>query len=138
MQAIIDEVRWELDTHGHSGVKIFLSGGVTRQDVILFRHCVDAFGIGGAIANAPVIDFGMDIVEINGKPRAKRGKRSGIKQVYLMPDGRHQVLPAIHPVPAGGSPLIERCIDKGRIVCKTGMHEARARVLDQISYYPVD
>ncbi len=66
MQAIIEEVRWELDTHGYSGVKIFLSGGVTREDVILYRDRVDAFGIGGAIANAPVIDFGMDIVEIEG------------------------------------------------------------------------
>jgi nicotinate phosphoribosyltransferase len=133
MQAIIDEVRWELDTHGHSGVKIFLSGGVTRKDVILYRHCVDAFGIGGAIANAPVTDFGMDIVEINGKPKAKRGKRSGIKQVYRMPDGRHQVLPVTSPVPSGGSPLIERCIDKGRIVRTTDMQEARERVQEQLS-----
>jgi nicotinate phosphoribosyltransferase len=138
MEAIIDEVRWELDTHGYSGVKIFLSGGVTRKDVILYRHCVDAFGIGGAIANAPVTDFGMDIVEINGKPKAKRGKRSGIKQVYRMPDRGHQVLPVTHPIPAGGYPLIERCIDKGRIVRTADMQEARARVQEQISSYPVD
>jgi nicotinate phosphoribosyltransferase len=128
MQAIIEEVRWELDTHGYSKVKIFLSGGITHNDVLLYRHCVDAFGIGGAIANAPVIDFGMDIVEINGKPKAKRGKRSGIKQVYRMPDGRHLVLPVAHPVPEGGVPIIERCIDNGRIVHTTDMQEARARV----------
>jgi nicotinate phosphoribosyltransferase len=138
MQAIIDEVRWELDIHGHSGVKIFLSGGVSREDVILYRHSVDAFGIGGAIANAPVIDFGMDIVEINGKPKAKRGKRSGIKQVYRMPGGRHLVLPVTNPVPAGGSPLIERCIDKGRIVRTTDIKEARARVQEQLSCSMVD
>jgi nicotinate phosphoribosyltransferase len=138
MQAIIDEVRWELDTHGYSRVKIFLSGGVTRKEVILYHDCVDAFGIGGAIANAPVTDFGMDIVEIQGKPKAKRGKRSGMKQVYRMPDGRHQVLPVSHPVPGGGSPLIERCIDNGKIVCKTDMQEARARVQEQLSCYPVD
>lgn len=77
MQAIIDEVRWELDTHGHSGVKIFLSGGVSREDVILYRHSVDAFGIGGAIANASVTDYGMDIVEINGKPKANRVSGAG-------------------------------------------------------------
>ena len=82
MRSIIEEVRWELDSHGYSRVKIFLSGGVTREDVIAYRDCVDAFGIGGAIANAPVIDFAMDIVEIEKKPKAKRGKRSGIKQVY--------------------------------------------------------
>ncbi len=80
----------------------------------------------------------MDIVEINGKPKAKRGKRSGIKQVYRMPDGRHLVLPVTNPVPAGGSPLIERCIDKGRIVCTTDMQEARARVQEQLSCSMVD
>ena len=52
MQAIIDEVRWELDAHGYSKVKIFLSGGVTKEDVIAYRTSVDAFGVGGAIANA--------------------------------------------------------------------------------------
>ena len=83
MRAIIEEVRWELDAHGYEKVKIFLSGGVTREDVIAYRDCVDAFGVGGAIANAPVIDFAMDIVEIEGKPKAKRGKRSGVKQVFL-------------------------------------------------------
>ena len=82
MRAIIEEVRWELDSHGYSQVKIFLSGGVTREDVILYRDCVDAFGIGGAIANASVIDFAMDIVEIGKKPKAKRGKKSGTKQIY--------------------------------------------------------
>ena len=35
MRAIIEEVRWELDSHGHEDVKIFLSGGVTREDVIV-------------------------------------------------------------------------------------------------------
>ena len=138
MQAIIDEVRWELDAHGHSGVKIFLSGGVTRKDVILYRQCVDAFGIGGAIANAPVIDFGMDIVEIQGKPKAKRGKRSGIKQVYRMPDGRHQVLPFTNPVPEGGIPLIECYIENGKIVRTTDLQNARARVREQLSDFKVD
>lgn len=133
MQEIIDEVRWELDAAGYAGVKIFLTGGVTRHDIVLYRDRVDAFGVGGAIANAPVIDFGMDIVEIDGRPRAKRGKRSGIKQVYRMPDGRHLVLPASHPVPAGGTPLIERCIENGRVVRRGDMQEARERVRDQLS-----
>jgi nicotinate phosphoribosyltransferase len=133
MQAIIEEVRWELDAHGYNGVKIFLSGGVTREDVAAYRDSVDAFGVGGAIANAPVIDFGMDIVEMEGRPGAKRGKRSGIKQVYRMPDGRHRMLPALHQAPAGGAPLIERFIDQGRIVRQTDMHEARARVRERLS-----
>jgi nicotinate phosphoribosyltransferase len=130
MQEIIDEVRWELDAHGYPEVKIFLSGGVTREDVVAYRDNVDAFGVGGAIANAPVIDFGMDIVEIEGIPKAKRGKRSGVKQVYAQPDGSHCVLPVSRDAPPGGIPLIERVIDKGRIVLQSDMQEARARVLD--------
>jgi len=42
---------------------------------------VDAFGIGTAISGASVIDFSLDIVEIEGKKIAKRGKMSGAKKV---------------------------------------------------------
>jgi nicotinate phosphoribosyltransferase len=132
MQAIIDEVRWELDAHGYTGVKIFLSGGVTCEDVIAYRDRVDAFGVGGAIANAPVIDFGLDIVEIDGIPKAKRGKRSGVKQVYMMPDGTHRILPSIQKAPLDGMSLIEPFIINGKIVKKCDMQEARKRVLEKL------
>jgi len=135
MQAIIDEVRWELDARGYSGVQIFLSGGVTREDVIAYRDSVDAFGVGGAIANAPVIDFGMDIVEIEGMPKAKRGKRSGVKQVYMMPDGGHRMLPAMQKAPTGGKSLIEPFIKNGNIVKECDMQEARKRVLQKLSAF---
>jgi nicotinate phosphoribosyltransferase len=132
MRSIIDEVRWELDAHGYSGVKIFLSGGVTREDVLAYHDIVNAFGVGGAIANAPVIDFGMDIVEIEGRPKAKRGKRSGRKQVYALADGSHCVLPVLNEAPPGGIPLLERVIDNGRIVKQSDMQEARARVAESL------
>jgi nicotinate phosphoribosyltransferase len=133
MRSIIEEVRWELDAHGYSAVKIFLSGGVTREDVVAYRNIVDAFGVGGAIANAPVIDFGMDFVEIEGRPKAKRGKRSGRKQVYALPDGSHCVLPVLHEAPPGGIPLIERVIENGRIVRQSDMQEARVRVKETLA-----
>jgi nicotinate phosphoribosyltransferase len=132
MQAIIDEVRWELDAHGYTEVKIFLSGGVTCEDVIAYRDRVDAVGVGGAIANAPVIDFGLDIVEIDGIPKAKRGKRSGVKQVYMMPDGTHRILPSIQKAPLDGMSLIEPFITNGKIVKKCDMQEARKRVLEKL------
>ena len=113
-------------------MKIFLSGGVTREDVVAYHDIVDAFGVGGAIANAPVIDFGMDFVEIEGRPKAKRGKRSGRKQVYALPDGNHSVLPVLHEPPRGGIPLLERVIDNGRIVKQSDMQEARARVAESL------
>ena len=130
MRAIIEEVRWELDAHGHKDVKIFLSGGVTREDVIQYRDCVDAFGVGGAIANAPVIDFAMDIVEIEGKPKAKRGKRSGVKQVFAKKDGEHVVLPLSQTGPEGAMPLIEPYISNGKVVQDSWMQEARKRMAE--------
>jgi nicotinate phosphoribosyltransferase len=132
MRSIMEEVRWELDAHGYPEVKIFLSGGVTRDDIILYKDIVDAFGVGGAVANAPVIDFGMDIVEIEGIPKAKRGKRSGIKQVYSMPDGAHRMVPVMHKAPKGGKSLIEPFIKNGKIVKRCDMQEARKRVLQKL------
>jgi len=133
MLAIIDEVRWELDAHGYEAVKILLTGGVTREDIIASRQSVDAFGVGGAIANAPVIDFGMDIVEIGGRSTAKRGKRSGVKQVYELPGGEHLVLLLSRKAPPGGNPLLERFIKDGMIVQNANMEQARQRVLKRIS-----
>ncbi len=131
MLAIIDEVRWELDAHGYEHVNIMLTGGVTREDIIAYRQHVDAFGVGGSIANAPVIDFGMDIVEIEGEPKAKRGKRSGVKQVYELPGGEHMVLPFSRKGPLGAKPLLEQFIKDGAILKGSVMLEARQRVLER-------
>jgi len=79
---LMKEVRWELDLRGHTEVKIFLSGGLDEMDIERYNPVADAYGVGTAISNAPVIDFSMDIVEIEGKPLAKRGKMSGSKAVF--------------------------------------------------------
>jgi len=47
-----------------------------------FNKIADAYGVGTAISNAPVVDFSMDIVEIDGRPLSKRGKMSGRKTVF--------------------------------------------------------
>ncbi len=78
---ILEEVRWELDLRGYRHVKIFVSGGITEAMVADLNSVVDGYGVGTAISNAPVVDFAMDIVEIDGKPIAKRGKLSGSKSV---------------------------------------------------------
>jgi nicotinate phosphoribosyltransferase len=104
--------------------------------VLASRDIVDAFGVGGAIANAPVIDFSMDIVEIHGKPLAKRGKRSGTKQVYELRDGTHMVLPLKSKKPQGARPLIGRLIDNGSVVKVPDMHEARQRVIGSLQRMP--
>ncbi|HDS63311.1 MAG TPA: nicotinate phosphoribosyltransferase [Methanofollis liminatans] len=129
MRAILEEVRWELDTHGHGDVGIFLSGGITEEDVLAYRDIVTAFGVGGAIANAQVIDFSLDIVEIEGRACAKRGKWSGTKQVWERPDGSHTILPVSVPGPADAAPMLVPQVRAGTVVGDTGMEAARARVL---------
>lgn len=78
---ILEEVRWELDIRGYNHIKLYVSGGIDEEDIRQLNPLVDAYGVGTSISNAPVIDFAMDIVEIEGEPRAKRGKWSGTKRV---------------------------------------------------------
>ncbi len=78
---ILEEARWELDLRGFSHVKFYVSGGIKEHEVPLLNPIVDGYGIGTSISNAPVIDFAMDIVEVEGTPLAKRGKWSGSKRV---------------------------------------------------------
>lgn len=83
---IIREVRWELDIRGFRDVKIFISGGLTEESVRAMSEAgADAFGVGTYISAAPTIDFAMDIVEMEGRPVAKRGKLGGKKQVWRCP-----------------------------------------------------
>jgi nicotinate phosphoribosyltransferase len=78
---ILQEVRWELDLRGFENLKLLVSGGLEELHVPPLLPWADAFGVGTAIANAPVIDLSLDIVEIEGEPIAKRGKESGGKQL---------------------------------------------------------
>lgn len=78
---ILEEVRWELDLRGYKDVRLFVSGGIKEEDIPLLNPLVDAYGIGTSISNAPVVDYAMDIMEVKGKPLAKRGKWSGSKRV---------------------------------------------------------
>lgn len=80
-QKIIEEIRWELNLRGYEHVKIYVSGGLDEKRILSLNPVVDAYGVGTSITNARVIDFAMDIVEIDGKPLAKRGKMSGSKSV---------------------------------------------------------
>ncbi|HUJ18629.1 MAG TPA: nicotinate phosphoribosyltransferase [Nitrospirota bacterium] len=80
---ILEEVRWELELRGLGHVRFFVSGGIQESDIPVLNPVVHGYGIGTAISSAPVIDFAMDIVEIEGKPLAKRGKWSGSKSVMV-------------------------------------------------------
>ncbi len=104
---ILEEARWELDLHGFGHVKFYVSGGITEEDIPVLNPVVHGYGIGTSISNAPVIDFSMDIVEIDGKPAAKRGKWSGSKSMLVCGQcGLRKIVPKStgkeKPCPCGG------------------------------------
>lgn len=75
---LVREVRWRLNLAGMSHVKIFVSGGLTPEKIVLLKQAgADAFGVGSYISGAAPIDMTMDIKEINGQPIAKRGRLPG-------------------------------------------------------------
>ena len=91
---ILEETRWELELRGFQHVKFYVSGGINEQDIPGLNPVVDGYGIGTSISNAPVIDYAMDIVEVDGKPLAKRGKWSGSKRVIACARcGERKVIP---------------------------------------------
>jgi nicotinate phosphoribosyltransferase len=118
---ILEEVRWELDYRGFEHVKILASGGIDEYEILRLNPLVDGYGVGTAIANAPVLSFALDIMEVEGRPFAKRGKQSGSKQVWRHPGSvRNVVLPAHRPAPTGpdGRPaeaLLKPLVAEGRI-----------------------
>ena len=138
---IIREVRWELDVRGYKHVKIFVSGGLNEEKVkVLSEAGADAFGVGTYVSNAPTIDFAMDIVEIDGKICAKRGKLGGRKEVWRCVECLTDVvLPFGKPQPncpkCGGKmePMLKPLIKNGKIVAKLpSPKEIREYVLKQL------
>ncbi|MBA2617929.1 MAG: nicotinate phosphoribosyltransferase [Rubrobacter sp.] len=127
---LMREVRWELDRHGFSHVKIFASGGIDVDYILHLNPVCDAYGVGGAIADAPMIDYSLDIVEVNGEDRSKRGKRGGRKRLFELEDGSRRILPANAPRPDGSRNVlqaIEKTADDGDV------HAIRDRVLAQLA-----
>jgi len=138
---IVREVRWELDIRGYKNVKIFVSGGLNEEKIrVLSEAGADAFGVGTYVSNAPTIDFAMDIVEIDGKICAKRGKLGGRKEVWRCPECLIDVV-----LPIGvEQPKCPRCggktermlkplIENGKIVAELPKPEKiRSYVLEQL------
>jgi len=142
---ILREARWELDIRGYSHVKFFVSGGIKENDVPDLNPWVQGYGIGTSISNAPVVDFAMDIVEVDGEPRAKRGKPSGSKRLLECPRCRSRaVVPngrGRHRCACGGSlrDILIPVLDNGRhIEKKRTPAEVRAEVLKAVKGLPLE
>jgi nicotinate phosphoribosyltransferase len=139
---IVEEVRWELNLRGFEHVKIVASGGVDEYEILRLNPVVDAYGVGTSIANAPVLNFALDIMEIEGRPAAKRGKWSGAKDVLRRRGTLDTVvLPAGAPAPAGGpwDALLKPLVTRGRVARDLPPPRTiREFVLDQLAGVPLE
>jgi nicotinate phosphoribosyltransferase len=106
---------------------------------------VDAYGVGTAIANAPVLNFGLDIMEIDGRPIAKRGKQSGSKRVLRCRTCHRTTVVAAHrPPPAcpcGGAreDLLKPLVQAGRLARDLPPPRTlRERVLEELRHVALD
>jgi nicotinate phosphoribosyltransferase len=134
---LIEEIRWELERIGRGDVKIAISGGLDEKSIRHMAPVVDAFGVGTAISSAPVVDFSMDLVEADGMPRAKRGVRSGAKDLFRCSQCHNDAVVRFglspQPCPCGGGwekllvPLAETAENP---------EDIRSRVLDRLTYFP--
>jgi nicotinate phosphoribosyltransferase len=137
---ILEETRWELNLRGMGHVKFFVSGSIGEADIPVLNPMVDGYGIGTSISNAPVVDFAMDIIEVDGKPIAKRGKWSGSKQVISCTKcGQRKIVPNMalesDACPCGGvyDELMKAVLDHGQEIMKPeAASQVRAAVLRQV------
>jgi len=125
---IVREVRWELDQEGFEDVEIFCSGGITPESMRVLCPWVDGFGVGSYVTDADPLDFGMDIVEVEGDPVAKRGRLPGAKEVYRTPDG-DEIRARDEPAPEGGEALLEPLVRDGEVVREFDLDAAADRAL---------
>lgn len=119
---LLEECRWELNIRGYKHIKFYVSGGIKEADIPVLNPVVDGYGIGTSISNAPVVDYAMDIMEVEGKPLSKRGKWSGSKRVLSCPKcGERRTVPN----------------DKKRYLCSCGhrFEDILIPVLDRGRYF---
>ena len=127
---LMREVRWELDRNGFEHVKIFASGGIDVEYILYLNPICDAYGVGGAIADAPMIDYSLDIVEVDGEDRSKRGKRGGRKRLLVFEDGTRRVVPdGSRSVPPGARDLLQPLEE----AASADVAALRERVLSQLA-----
>ncbi|MCS7136346.1 MAG: nicotinate phosphoribosyltransferase [Nitrososphaerota archaeon] len=139
MRKIVMETRWALKLLGRENVKIFVSGGIDEADIKELSDIVDGFGVGTSIAFPPSVDIALDIVEVNGQPRSKKGKLPGRKQVYRCDMFHDTIVPWTKELSACPKcnrpvkPLLKPLIKQGKIVAELpSAKEIREKVMLQL------
>lgn len=141
---ILEEVRWELNLRGFERVKLFVSGNIDIDSIQTLNPIVDAYGVGTYISNAPVVDFSLDIVDVEGTPVAKRGKSSGRKHLWSCPECGRRIVKArgaeAGKCQCGGtmSLLSSELIREGtQMSPQADPREIRTYVLEQLRHFPL-
>ncbi len=127
---LMREVRWELDSQGFEHVKIYASGSIGVEDILRLNPYCDAYGVGSSIAAAPMVDYSLDIVEVDGQRRAKRGKMTGRKELLELPDGSRTAILAEATTPEGSRGVLKPLDDL--YTAPPSPSEIRNRVLAQL------
>ncbi|PSQ41652.1 nicotinate phosphoribosyltransferase [Halobacteriales archaeon SW_12_71_31] len=133
---IVREVRWELDQHGHEDVDVFCSGGMTPAAMRRLRDVADGFGVGSYVTDADPLNFGLDVVEVDGEPVAKRGRLPGKKELYRSEDG-DQVALADADADTEGEPLLAPLVRDGEVVREFDLDAAAARAVEDAELFDV-
>jgi nicotinate phosphoribosyltransferase len=130
--SILEEIRWELDIRGFGHVKLLASGGLDENEIRRLNPATDAYGVGTSLANAPVLDFAMDLVEVDHQPLAKKGKRSGRKQII-----QHGELRTVVPwEEAGEKGLLVHWLQNGVVIRESeSLLALRARVAAEVTSF---
>lgn len=141
---ILNEVRWELNTRGYSHVKLFASGGLDEYSIMDLNPVCDAYGVGTSISSAITVDFSFDLIEIEGEPIGKRGKKSGRKDLFRCEKCGESVVVPFDQKPETcvcGSyltSLLETFTPKEETKSLPSPQEIRSWVLSQISDFGPD
>lgn len=140
---IVRQVRWELDLRGHTDIKIYVSGGLDEASIpSLVAAGARGFGVGTSVSHAPTVNFALDIVEVDGRPAAKRGKYGGRKGVFRCPEDMTYEVGAKAPAcPACEGPMEEMLVrylrDGKRTREMPTPKQLRTSVLDQLGNLPL-
>jgi nicotinate phosphoribosyltransferase len=145
MREILKETRWELNLRGYNHVRLYVSGGLDEEKIKDIMEYADGFGVGTSISNAPTVDFSMDIMEIEGKPIAKKGKKSGSKSLLRCNRCLNsKVVPFTKQgetcfCGGGMKDLLKPAIKEGKLI-KTHppVDEIRNYVLKQLKHYDIE
>ncbi len=73
---LVEKTREALDREGFDHVRIIVSGGFDPEKITRFESLgvpVDAYGVGSALLKGR-FDFTADVVEVDGRPCAKKGR----------------------------------------------------------------